>query len=80
MSFQKFKRQLYHASLETILKSLVPGMSHPLVLRCPDGYYRRVIFDLAAFVADYPEQVYLAGTVQGWCPKSVAAVSCIIPS
>lgn len=46
-------------------------MTTPVVLRCPDGHFRRVIFDLAAFIADYPEQVYLAGTVQGWCPKFV---------
>lgn len=72
VAFRKFKRQLYHASLSTILKSLTPGMSHPVVLRCPDGHYRRVIYDLAAFIADYPEQVYLAGTVQGWCPKCTA--------
>lgn len=47
-------------------------MSHPVVLRCPDGHYRGVIYDLAAFIADYPEQVYLAGTVQGWFPKCTA--------
>ena len=48
-------------------------MSKSLVLRCPDGHYRHVIFDLAGFIADYPEQVYLAGTVQGWCPRLVIA-------
>ena len=47
------------------------GMTVPIVCRCPDGHYRRVIFDLAAFIADYPEQVYLAGVVQGWCPRFV---------
>ncbi|KAF8816181.1 hypothetical protein BYT27DRAFT_7077700 [Phlegmacium glaucopus] len=71
-SFRKFKRQLYHTSLSTILKSLLPGMTTPVILRCPDGHYRRVIYDLAAFIADYPEQVYLAGTVQGWCPRCTA--------
>jgi Plavaka transposase len=30
------------------------------------GYY-----DLGPFIADYPEQVMLTGTVQGWCPKYV---------
>jgi hypothetical protein len=47
------------------------GMTVPVVRRCPDGHYRRVIFDLAAFIADYPEQVYLSGVVQGWCPRFV---------
>jgi hypothetical protein len=46
-------------------------MTNPVVRRCPDSHYRRVIFDLAAFIADYPEQVYLSGVVQGWCPRLV---------
>ncbi|KIM37143.1 hypothetical protein M413DRAFT_31087 [Hebeloma cylindrosporum] len=72
IAFRKFKRQLYHASLMAILKPLHAAMTTPVVLRCPDGHYRWVIFDLAAFIADYPEQVYLAGTVQGWCPRCTA--------
>ncbi|KAL0566427.1 hypothetical protein V5O48_015586 [Marasmius crinis-equi] len=47
-------------------------MRKPVVHMCPDGYYQCVIFDLAAFIADYPEQVYLAGIVQGWCCKCKA--------
>ncbi|KAF8956155.1 hypothetical protein BDZ97DRAFT_1672008 [Flammula alnicola] len=70
--FRKFKRQLYHASISTILSSLRASMSKPVIRRCPDGHYRRVIYDLAAFIADYPEQVLLAGTVQGWCPRCTA--------
>ena len=69
--FRKFKRQLYHATLSTILKPLRPGMINPVIRRCPDGYYQRVVYDLAGFIADYPEQVALAGTVSGWCPRSV---------
>ncbi|KAF8808689.1 hypothetical protein BYT27DRAFT_7222819 [Phlegmacium glaucopus] len=68
-SFCKFKRQIYHASISAILKTLREGMTKPVILRCPDGHYRCIIFDLAAFIADYPEQVALAGIVQGWCPK-----------
>ena len=67
--FRKFKRQLYHASLSTILKPLRPGMTEPMIRRCPDGHHWKVIYDLAGFIADYPEQVALAGTVSGWCPK-----------
>jgi hypothetical protein len=46
----------------------------PVVRRCPDGHYHRVIYDLAAFIADYPEQVMLAGIVQNWCAKSVHSI------
>ncbi|KAF8808375.1 hypothetical protein BYT27DRAFT_7222884 [Phlegmacium glaucopus] len=66
-SFRKFKRQLYHATLSTILKPLHPGMTKPVIRRCPDGHYQKIIYDLAGFIADYPEQVALAGTVSGWC-------------
>ncbi|KAF8952643.1 hypothetical protein BDZ97DRAFT_1681013 [Flammula alnicola] len=71
-AFRKFKRQMYHSSIEAILQSLKPGMTTPVVRRCPDGHFRRVIYDLAAYIADYPEQVYLAGVVQNWCPKCTA--------
>ncbi|KAI9431608.1 hypothetical protein H4582DRAFT_2084787 [Lactarius indigo] len=47
-------------------------MTTPVVRRCPDGHFRRVIFDLIAFIADYPEQVMLTGIIQGWCPKCTA--------
>jgi hypothetical protein len=48
-------------------------MTTPVVQRCPDGHFRWVIYELASFIADYPEQVALAGIVQGWCPKCVLA-------
>ena len=44
-------------------------MTEPVIRRCPDGHYQKVVYDLAGFIADYPEQVALAGTVSGWCPK-----------
>jgi len=69
LAFQAFKRQLYHASIAGILRSLLLGMSTPVIRRCPDGHFRWVIYDLIAFIADYPEQVLLTGTVQGWCPR-----------
>jgi len=69
--FRKFKRRLFHTSIATILRSLKSGMITPVVRRCPDGHFRRVIYDLIAFIADYPEQVALTGIVQGWCPKYV---------
>lgn len=46
-------------------------MLTPIVLRCPDGHFRRVIFGLGAYIADYPEQVSLSGVISDWCPKCV---------
>lgn len=69
--FRAFKCKLYHASIAAILRPLRSGMTRPVVRRCPDGHFRRVIYDLLAFIADYPEQVMLTGIVQGWCPKYV---------
>jgi len=70
-SFRLFKKRLYHNSLAAILRPLLSGMTTPVVRRCPDGHFRRVIYDLGPFIADYPEQVLLAVIVQGWCPKCV---------
>ncbi|KAF9522125.1 hypothetical protein CPB83DRAFT_899922 [Crepidotus variabilis] len=67
--FAKFARQLYHTCLALIFEPLKPGMTEPEIVRCPDGHLRRVFYGLGPYIADYPEQVYLAGIVQGWCPK-----------
>lgn len=67
--FRLFVKELYHISLAQILLPLCPGMTTPHVMKCPDGHYRPAIFELGPFIADYPEQVYLAGIMQGWCPK-----------
>jgi len=45
------------------------GMTTPEVTLCPDGHYRRVIYGLGPYIADYPEQVLLSCIVQGWCPR-----------
>ena len=55
-------------------------MTTPVICRCPDGHYQRVIFDFASFNADYPEQVLLAGIVSNWCPKYLYCISFIIVS
>jgi hypothetical protein len=68
-NYRNFRRQLLHTSLAKILDSLKPGMTTPEVVRCPDGHFRRVIYGLGPYIADYPEQCLLACTVQGWCPK-----------
>ncbi|TBU40371.1 hypothetical protein BD309DRAFT_993112 [Dichomitus squalens] len=68
-AFRIFKKKLYHTSLVHLLEPLRAGMTAPHILRCPDGHFRRAIFDIGPFIADYPEQVYLSGIVSGWCPK-----------
>ncbi|KAK7049380.1 hypothetical protein VNI00_005981 [Paramarasmius palmivorus] len=66
-AFQKFCRQLYHICLAKALEPLRSGMETPEVVRCPDGHFRRAIWELGPYIADYPEQVWLSGIVQGWC-------------
>jgi len=66
--FWKFRRQLFHSTLAHILSSLRSGMLKPEVRQCPDGHFRCVVYALAAYIVDYPEQVLLSCIVQGWCP------------
>ncbi|KAH9935835.1 hypothetical protein B0H21DRAFT_699140 [Amylocystis lapponica] len=72
LQFRKFRRQLFHSALSRILQSLKPSMMTPKVMRCADGHFRRVIYGLGPYIADYPEQALLACIVQGWCPKCTA--------
>jgi hypothetical protein len=50
-------------------------MTEPRITRCADGHYRRVIYGLGPYIADYPEQALLACVVQNWCPKYVLLLS-----
>ncbi|RXW16757.1 hypothetical protein EST38_g9099 [Candolleomyces aberdarensis] len=70
--FKTFARQLYHICIQLIFEPLRSGMTTPEIMRCPDGHLRRSIFSIGPVIADYPEQVWLAGVVQGWCPKDFA--------
>ncbi|KAH6904046.1 hypothetical protein BKA70DRAFT_1373674 [Coprinopsis sp. MPI-PUGE-AT-0042] len=70
--FRKFRRQLFHTSLRYILSSLKPYMSTPRVTKFGDGHYRRVVYGIGPYIADYPEQALLSCIVQGWCPKCLA--------
>jgi hypothetical protein len=54
-----------------MLESLKPCMTKPEVVRCPDGHFRRAVYGLGPYIADYPEQALLACIVQNWCPKYV---------
>ncbi|KAG2745084.1 hypothetical protein P692DRAFT_20742614, partial [Suillus brevipes Sb2] len=58
--------------ISAILQPLKPGMETPLIWQCPDSHYRRVIYDLAAYIAYHPEQLMVAGIVQNWCAKCTA--------
>jgi Plavaka transposase len=71
IKFRKFRRQVLHSSLAQLLSTLKPGMTKPEVKRCPDGHFRRVIYGIGPYIADYPEQVFLSCCVSGWCPKYV---------
>ncbi|KAG2090578.1 hypothetical protein BD769DRAFT_1632037 [Suillus cothurnatus] len=70
--FRKFKKQLFHSSLSKILSSLKPAMSVPEVVHFGDGHFRRVIYGLGPYIADYPEQSVLACVVYNWCAKCFA--------
>ncbi|KAH6908107.1 hypothetical protein BKA70DRAFT_1104154 [Coprinopsis sp. MPI-PUGE-AT-0042] len=70
--FKRFVRQMYHACIARIFTPLKPGMKAPEVMRCPDGHFRRAVYSIGPIIADYPEQVWLAGIVQNWCPKCFA--------
>ncbi len=67
--FRTFHRQLFHGSLQEIFQSLHPAMETPEVVCYGDGHYRRMIFGLGPYIADYPEQALLACIVQGWCVR-----------
>ncbi|KAJ7616603.1 hypothetical protein FB45DRAFT_1034921 [Roridomyces roridus] len=67
--YQRFCRQMYHASLALVYQPLKQYMETPDIVRCPDGHLRRVVYGIGPYIADYPEQVWLAGIVQNWCPK-----------
>ncbi|KAJ7084139.1 hypothetical protein C8R44DRAFT_903496 [Mycena epipterygia] len=68
-AYQKFCRQMYHASLALIYAPLKPYMETYDIVKCPDGHFRRVVYGIGPYIADYPEQVWLAAIVQNWCPK-----------
>lgn len=71
--FRKFRRQLFHSSIARILQPLKPHMTKPRVTRCADGHFRRAIYGLGPYIADYPEQALLACIVQGYCARYVRA-------
>jgi hypothetical protein len=67
--FWKIRWQLFHMALVHIFKHFGDTMEVPEVTKCHDGLFRQVLYSLAAYIADYPEQVLLTCIVQGWCPR-----------
>lgn len=57
-----------------MLESLRPGMIKPEVVRCADDHFRRVVYGLGPYIADYPEQALLACIVQNWCPRYLSCI------
>ena len=72
--FQQFVHQMYHMCLAWIFAPLKAAMTEPEVVLCPDGYFQHAIYLLGPYIADYPEQVWLAGTVYWWCPKYISQI------
>ncbi|KAJ7589438.1 hypothetical protein C8J56DRAFT_1049095 [Mycena floridula] len=70
--FRESRRMLFHASIRRILQLLRPGMEEPQLVRYGDGYYRKTIWGIGPYIADYPEQCLLACIVQGWCARCTA--------
>ncbi|KAH9976908.1 hypothetical protein BJV74DRAFT_879553 [Russula compacta] len=64
-----FCHQMYHTCLAQVFWPLKAGMTTPEVVKCPDGHFCQAIYGLGPYIVDYPEQVWLAAIVQGWCPK-----------
>ncbi|KAH7904887.1 hypothetical protein BJ138DRAFT_1118986 [Hygrophoropsis aurantiaca] len=70
--FRKFRRQLFHCSLSRILDSFKPAMTKPEIVRCGDSHFRRIIYGLGPYIADYEEQVLLACIVRNWCGRCLS--------
>ncbi|KAH9028893.1 hypothetical protein EDB85DRAFT_1969124 [Lactarius pseudohatsudake] len=69
VEFRQFKRKLFHSSITKILQPLHAAMTSPELVLFGDGHYRRVVYGLGPYIADYEEQVLLACIVRGWCGK-----------
>ncbi|KAG2105072.1 uncharacterized protein F5147DRAFT_654257 [Suillus discolor] len=70
---------LFHSSLSKILNTLKPGMTTPEVTRFGDGHYRRVIYGLGPYIADYEEQALLACIVHDvWHLARISTKMCYV--
>ena len=62
---------MFHGCLKKILQKLENFITEWDLVRCTDNYFRQVIYGIGPYIADYPEQVLVAGIVNGWCPMYV---------
>ena len=46
-------------------------MTKPEIVQCPDRHFRRVLWGLGPYIADYQEQLTVACIVQYWCARYV---------
>lgn len=47
----------------------------PEIVKFGDGFFRRVMYGLGPYIADYPEQVLLACIVSGWCARFLSILN-----
>jgi hypothetical protein len=65
--FRDFRRRLFHGCLTVINEPLKPFMHNWDIVRCADHHFRRAIYGLGPYIADYPEQTAASGVVYNWC-------------
>lgn len=70
-TFRRFRRQLFHSTLAAIMESFRLHMTTPEVVVCPDNHFRRAIYGIGPYIADYQEQVIVAAVVTGWCVRYI---------
>ena len=80
--FRDFRRRLFHGCLKQILQKLRQYITKWDLVRCADDHFRRVVYGIGPYIADYPEQVLVADIVNGWCPVYVnlLALTLVVPS
>ncbi|KAF8593929.1 hypothetical protein BDV93DRAFT_424315, partial [Ceratobasidium sp. AG-I] len=66
---RNYSGELLHRLLEKVFEPLRTASSDGMLAWCADGYLRHVYPVIASWVADWPEQNDIAGTIQNGCPK-----------